>query len=97
MNLPKTTCVFNQEENKLTLVFPLTQLPYKVQLGALNPSKWPQFQEVVKRAAKVCQEQDKHQGTQDGSYYASVELSRVDWQWILTWAASEKPNTTTPR
>ena len=91
--LPETTCVFHETENKLVLFFPLTKVPYRVSLTGLS-LKWAQLLEVLNRVAQSCKTQDSNYGPADGRYYASVSISKEEWEWVLTHANDQKVNST---
>lgn len=89
--LPETTCVFHAEENRVVLFFPLTKVPYRVNMADLGPG-WSQLRETLESVIAVCKTQDRN-GGKDNTFYASVPMTKEEWEWVLTFSSHQKAKT----
>lgn len=88
---PETSCIFHSKENLVVLFFPLAKVPYRISMANLGPG-WSQLREVLESVIAACKSRDRN-GEKDNVFYASVPITKEEWEWVLTFSLHQKTKT----
>lgn len=88
---PETSCIFHAKESRIVLFFPLAKVPYRVSMVDLG-SGWRQLREILESVIAACKSRDRN-GEKDNVFYASVPITKEEWEWVLTFSLHQKTKT----